>query len=174
MNPWQLAKDSESSHQVALFCWIAKAQQYGFKIADDERAYRQAAMSGSISDITPIPELAWIHHIPNGGTRGSDKRSAMIAGGQLKAEGVKAGVWDIFWPLSRWGNDEAVGSRCLCPGLYIEMKKPSLKSSKNPNAGLSEEQIAFGNFVYGQGYKLAVCYTWEEAAKEIEKYYLQS
>lgn len=170
MTPWQLSKDSESSQQIALFCWIAKAEKYGFAYANMESSYKTGLPPNNVG----IPELAWIHHIPNGGTRGSDKRSAMIAGGQLKAEGVKAGVWDIFWPLSRWDNGEAVGSRCLCPGLYIEMKKPSLKSSKNPNAGLSEEQIAFGNFAHSQGYTLAVCYTWEEAAKEIEKYYLQS
>jgi hypothetical protein len=162
MNPWQLAKDSESSQQIALFCWAAKAQQLGFNAADNADMYK-AARTIDVANMRPIIELAWLHHIPNGGSRGDTERTRMIAGGTLKAEGVKAGVMDVFWPLvrSEW-------SAC---GLYIEMKRPSLKTVKG--GGLSDDQIAFGNFVSSQGYRVVVCYTWLEAAAEIKKYYLQ-
>ena len=41
------------------------------------------------------PFLYLMHAIPNGGTR--DK----ITAGMLKAEGVKSGIPDVFWPVPR-------------------------------------------------------------------------
>lgn len=162
MNPWQLAKESESSHQIALFCWAAKAERYGFDVANHVSGYlREAHLVPA-----PIPELKWLYHCPNGGTRGDNAKSRAIAGGQLKAEGVKAGVWDLFWPLRRNQGIWAGSSFC---GLYIEMKRPSEKTTKT--GGLSEAQVEFGNFAYSQGYKVAVAYSWEEAAKIIEGYW---
>ena len=108
-----------------------------------------------------IPELKWLHHIPNGGGRGDSAKSAMIRGGQLKAEGVKAGVADLFLPVRRgqW------------PGLYIEMKKPAVKAKKEGIlGGVSDEQKQFGDFVMAQGYGWMVCYSWREAAQAIEQY----
>ncbi len=160
MNPWQLAKDSESSHQVALFCFVAKAMQYGFALAKTEVAYKYK--DPALLGVTyPVRELYWLHHIPNGGSRGDTARSAAIHGGQLKAEGVKAGVLDICWNLKR----------AQYSGLYIEMKRPSLKSAKNPQAGCSDEQLKFGEFVTSQGYYAVTCYTWLEAAEILEWYY---
>lgn len=156
MNPWQLAKTSESSQQVALFCFLAKAQSVGFGIAKQQDAYK---LNYGIPDDPAIPELKWLHHIPNGGTRGDNATSRAIAGGQLKAEGVKSGVHDLCWPLSR-------GAFC---GLYIEMKKPAEQNTKT--GGLSDNQVAFGDFVYSQGYFVRACYSWLEAAETIEWYY---
>jgi hypothetical protein len=76
MKPEQIAKDSESSHQQALFC--------------------MAALHLKI-----YPELQWMHHIPNGGARADDARGNAIRGGKLKAEGVKEGIPDIFLPVAR-------------------------------------------------------------------------
>lgn len=78
MKPEQLAKDSESSQQQALFCWAAL-------------------------QLNRFPELEWLHHIPNGGARGDNERSNMIRGAKLKAEGVKEGVPDVFLPVARGG-----------------------------------------------------------------------
>lgn len=52
------------------------------------------------------PELKWIHHCPNGGSRktGEAKR--------LKAQGVKPGVPDLHLPIPKGAY----------AGLYIEMK----------------------------------------------------
>lgn len=160
MTPWQIAKDSESSHQIALFCFAAKSEKLGFKLAKTEDAYKYK--DPALLGVTyPIPELSFLHHCPNGGSRGDNAKSRAIAGGLLKAEGVKAGVLDIFWPLTK---------SVYC-GLYIEMKKPSLKSAKNPMAGCSDEQLEFGNFVTEQGYFAVTCYTWVEAAEILEWYY---
>lgn len=166
MNPWQLAKESESSHQIALFCFLAKAEKYGFGAARVPGNYKLADGVLNAKLVEPVPELKWLHHIPNGGSRGDNAKSRAIAGGQLKAEGVKAGVLDLFWPLRRNQGIWAGSSFC---GLYIEMKRPSEKTTKT--GGLSEAQVEFGNFAHGQGYKVAVAYSWEEAAKIIEEYW---
>lgn len=52
------------------------------------------------------PELALLHHIPNGGSRG--KKEAV----KLKRMGVLAGVSDLHLPVAKAGYN----------GLYIEMK----------------------------------------------------
>lgn len=158
MTPWQIAKDSESSHQVALFCWAAKAQAVGFAIANHPDAYK---LPLGIPDDPAIPELKWLHHIPNGGSRGDNAKSRAIAGGQLKAEGVKSGVFDLFWPLPKLAYH----------GLYIEMKKPAEKRQDRYDAGCSDTQKEFGAYAHSQGYYVTVCYSWLEAAKVIQDYY---
>lgn len=57
--------------------------------------------------VSKYPELALLYHIPNGGSRRKSEA------GRFKAEGVKAGVPDLFLPAAR-GNFH---------GLYIEMKR---------------------------------------------------
>lgn len=159
MTPWQLAKDSESSQQQALFCFVAKATEIGFKAARDESQY---TLEKRVVLVDPVPALAWYHAIPNGGSRGDTMRSRAIEGGRMKAEGVRPGVLDTFWPLGRRDS--------YC-GLYIELKKPALKKDKTPLSGLSAEQKAFGEFVIAQGYSCHVAYTWLEAAEILEWYY---
>jgi len=61
-----------------------------------------------------------IYAIPNGSSRGSNKRAAMIRGAQLKAEGVTRGVPDLHVP--EWG-------------LWIEFKRV-----KEAKPRLSKEQ----------------------------------
>lgn len=136
MQPSQIAKDSESSQQQALFC--------------------QANLH-----IQTYPELRWLHHIPNGGARADDVKGAAIRGAKLKAEGVKEGIPDVFLPVARgyWH------------GLYIEMKKPSLRPKRVGSAGgLSEKQMEFRDFAHKQGYGWVCCYDWEEAWKIIVDY----
>ena len=91
------------------------------------------------------PELKWIHAIPNGGHR--HIRVAM----KMKAEGVKAGVWDIFVPV-------AVNGKCGC---YIEMKYGSNKFTSN--------QVKFQHEV-GDAYEWYCCYSAIEAAHAIGEY----
>jgi hypothetical protein len=94
-----------------------------------------------------IPELAYLFAIPNGGFR--HKATA----GRLKAQGLKAGVPDTFWPVPR-------GSYC---GLWIEMKHGRNKPTR--------EQIRWLRFLESQGYMVAVCYTWTEASDIVELYW---
>ena len=93
-----------------------------------------------------IPELQWLHAVPNGGARNA------VTGARMKAEGVRKGVWDICWPFPCGGYK----------GLYIELKHGRNK--------LTPEQEAFGEFVRKQGYKTAVAYTAEKAIEILEEY----
>jgi hypothetical protein len=92
------------------------------------------------------PELDLLFAIPNGGHR--NKATA----GKLKAEGVKAGVPDLFLPVQRGGY----------AGLFIEMKagrnKPTL------------EQASWHLKLSHQGYRVSVCYGWEAARDLIVAY----
>lgn len=129
LTPEQLAQpNTEHAHQSALFCWIATAGAHVW------------------------PELSWAHAIPNGGAR--DVPTA----GRLKAEGVKAGVFDIFVPV-------AMGRY---HGMYCEMKKPGRQ--KDSNGGVSDIQKKFGLAMHSRGYHTVVCYNWLEARDEICKY----
>lgn len=161
MNPWQLAKSgTEHGEQTALFCFCAKAEKYGFAVAFAADSYKNGEHWKGITAY-PVPELKWFHAIPNGGNRGDTEKSRAIEGGRMKAEGVKSGVLDTFWPLKRGPFS----------GLYIEMKRKALKNEKNHLAGCSDSQIEFGQFVTNNNFVARVCYTWEEAAKALEWYY---
>lgn len=137
MTPEQLVKsDTEAAHQTALFAWAAL-------------------------NVNKWPELRWLHHIPNGGSRGNDVKSRAIRGGQLKAQGVKAGVADVCLPVKRGSYS----------GLYIEMKKPSEKPKREGSkGGVSNDQAEFGAFVKTQCFGWCVCYSWNEASEIIEQY----
>jgi hypothetical protein len=130
MKPSDLAKSgTESGHQRAVFAWAAL-------------------------NVARFPELKWLHHIPNGGSRGDDAKSRAIRGNALKAEGVRTGVSDISLPVKRGEYS----------GLYIEMKKPGKIK------GESAEQKEFGAFVKSQGFGYQVCDNWESAVALIEQY----
>ena len=153
-SPWQLSSSgSEHGEQAGLFCWLHVAANYGFKKACDPRSFTEKGFASSGPAHVAIPELAWVFAIPNGGSRGNDKRSAMIVGAQMKAEGVKSGVSDLMLPIPKHG---------LC-GLFIEMKRAD---GGTPSAN----QKAFGAFVKQQGYGFCICYGWIEAAEVIMRW----
>ena len=93
------------------------------------------------------PELRLMHTIPNGGLRNP------VVASKLKAEGVKAGVPDIFLPEARGGYH----------GLYIEMKR--IKGGR-----LSTEQAQWIADLLGQGYAVYKCEGWVKAKEIIESY----
>ena len=148
MTPWNIAKDSEDSHQAALFCWANTARRYGLREALIRESYNVVPQGHFI----PQPCLQLLHAIPNGGKR--DARTAA----KLKATGVKSGVYDVFLPVAR----------CGFHGLYVEMKKESERRKKN--GGLRDEQIGFGHAVREQGYATRVAYHWLEAVVFITEY----
>lgn len=98
----------------------------------------QKALFAWLAQQTDYPELKLAFAIPNGGLR--DK----VTAARLKAEGAKAGVWDIFLPVPRghWH------------GLFIEMKVG--------NNSLTDPQREFAEKLVGY-YAFIVCYSWEEA-----------
>lgn len=93
------------------------------------------------------PELDLMHHIPNGGKRSKSEAA------RFKAQGVKAGVPDIFLPCARGGYH----------GLYIELKRT--KGGK-----LSAAQKEWIDALRGQDYKVIVCYGFDEAREVIINY----
>lgn len=117
--------DDESGHQEALFSWAAYNMQH-------------------------MPELEYMHHIPNGGKR--DKATAIA----LKRQGVRAGVPDIHLPAPRGEYH----------GLYIELKAGSNSTTENQKRWLK--------YLAAAGYYTAVCYGWQIATELIEKYLLNT
>ena len=93
------------------------------------------------------PELKILHHVPNGGKR--DK----VTAARLSAEGVKPGVPDICLPVARSGYH----------GLYIELKRRT-------SGRVSAAQRWWIARLQEQGYRALVCYGWQQAREEIEKY----
>jgi hypothetical protein len=120
--PEQIARPgSEAAHQTALFAWAAL-------------------------NVYKWPELAWMFHIPNGGTRNP------VEAGFLKAAGVRAGVPDIFLPVARWGKH----------GLWIELKVKNNKPRKNQNEWMA--------MLVHLGYAGVTAYSWSEASDYIIRY----
>lgn len=92
------------------------------------------------------PELKWLHHIPNGGSR--NKQEAV----KLKQMGVKAGVSDLCLPYPK-------GIYC---GLYIEMKYGNNQHQKTQKEFLTDMAAA--------GHYVATCYSAEEAVNILTEY----
>lgn len=96
--------------------------------------------------VVAVPELMWLHHIPNGGWRNK------VVAGKLKSEGVKPGVADYFLPVARQGFH----------GLYIELKAQ--------DGRISDVQKQFRDFVLAQGYQYHLAKGWEDAYSSIKAY----
>lgn len=102
------------------------------------------------------PELALLFAIPNGAklpyTVNANGERFSRQGAFLRAEGMKAGVPDLFLSVARgrWH------------GLYIEMKRKGGK--------LSEAQVDMLARLQAEGYATAVPYSAEEAAAVLVRY----
>lgn len=86
-----------------------------------------------------MPELAWIHHSPNGGQRSG------FTGAQMKALGVKRGFPDLILPVAVNG----------ATGLAIEMKTTTGRTTP--------EQDGWLTHLTSQGWKCRVARSAEEA-----------
>lgn len=102
-----------------------------------------------------FPELEFCFAIPNGGKR--DK----ITAARMKAEGARPGVPDICLPARNAVSCHAIHGRFYL-GLFIEMKVGK--------GTASTEQLKYHTFLIEQGYRVAVCYSWIEAAQAVEQY----
>lgn len=112
-----------------------------YEAAEQIKLFRWAQfMSGK------YPVLELMHHIPNGGSRNKTEAA------NLKRQGVKAGVPDVFLPVPSVHYH----------GLYIEMKYGKNKPT--------EHQLLYIRELSKLKYKVAVCYGWESAAKVICEY----
>ena len=98
------------------------------------------------ADMSELPELQLLFAIPNGG-----QRHPAVAR-KLRDEGLRAGVPDLFLPVAR-GNYH---------GLFIEMKVGRNKPTAN--------QTGWIRALRWQGYRVEICYGYEEARVMIENY----
>ena len=89
-----------------------------------------------------------IFHVPNGGS------CNIVEASNLKKQGVKAGVPDLFLPFPNDGSH----------GLFIEMK------STRKGAKTSEAQNKWIKKLTEQGYKCAICHGFEEARACLDNY----
>ena len=85
--------------------------------------------------------------VPNGGARSA------VTGARLKAEGVLAGVPDVFLAFPAGGLH----------GLFIEMKRAK-------GGATSTAQKIVGEILSRAGYGVAVCHGWQDARGCIEQY----
>ena len=92
------------------------------------------------------PEMALIHHIPNGGKRGKAEAA------RFRAMGVLPGVADLFLPVSRCGYH----------GLYIEMK--------TLDGRITTEQKRFLSAASEQGFCCCVCFGADAAIAVLMQY----
>jgi hypothetical protein len=113
----------ESVEQEALFQWVAVMERQ-------------------------IPELALLHHIPNGGFRFKSTAAAM------KRQGVRPGVPDLCLPVAR-GRFH---------GLDIELKR------KGEGKATTENQDWWISALRAEGYRVEVCEGWEAARETILGY----
>ena len=119
----RLAQNSEHAEQVALMQWWELS-----------------------SHLFGIPEQL-LFAIPNGGQRN------LIVARKLKAEGVRAGVPDLFLAVPSMGYN----------GLFVEMKQAHAgRTSSAQNEMLS--------LLEAQGFRTAVCHGWRNAAFTIRAY----
>ena len=93
------------------------------------------------------PEVALLHHIPNGGRRNAREAH------NLRLQGVRAGVPDICLPVPRGGYG----------ALYIELKRKR-------GGRVSEQQRVWIDALNRAGNKAVVCCGFDEAKKAIEDY----
>lgn len=112
---------SEATEQRTLFQWAALVYQ-------------------------KYPELQWMFHIPNGGSRD------VIEAKHLKDQGTKSGVPDIFLPVPRGKYY----------GMFIEMKYGKNVLSENQKTWIAQMEVF--------GYRAVACYGFEEARGQIEEY----
>lgn len=133
IQPEDLLTGKEDGEQAALFCW--------------------AALS-----VGKYPQLAWLHSIPNGGSR------HIVEAMKFVATGTRKGVPDTFlpvpirqsWPTGIWH------------GCYIELKL--IKRRKEKDGGCSKDQLRWIDYLKQAGYYVKVCYGWEDARDTLVAY----
>ena len=118
----------------------------GYKRQHPEATAQQQVFEWALINRHKWPDLDMMFHIPNGGSRHP------IEAANLKRQGVKAGVPDIFLPVPRK----------IYHGLFIEMK-----AGKNKTTTAQDGWI---DALLAQGYAVAVCRGFDNAIAIIIEY----
>src|SRR4051812_30773109 len=123
------------------------------QIASSSEASHQMALFAWANEVKlQYPDLKRMFAIANGGFR------TKASGANLKAQGVKPGVSDIFLPVKRG----------IYLGLFIELKRPNIKIRK-ADAHIVEQNDWLDYFKQ-QGYGAIMCQGWIEARDTIVQY----
>lgn len=118
----------------------------GKYIGPSEDIVQQHIMEWTDLCSNTYPELSLLFHVPNGGWRGNAEA------GRLKAQGVKAGIPDLFLPVARGKYH----------GLFIELKVGKNKASANQTWWLKK--------LNEQGYRAVVCNGFDNATRCLKQY----
>lgn len=148
--PWEAAGvNLEHSHQVALFRWASMAENFGLAAAEDPLSYSLPGRALSYAkEADKIPELHWLHAIKNQG------HGDAIRGNRSRAEGVKAGVLDVFLPVPKFLS----ASTMLKAGWMGELKRPKgQRNAEGKTSAIQEEWITY----LSKSYSVSVCVGWE-------------
>jgi len=118
-------------------------EQAPYLVKRTEHAEQAAFIEWCERQKNTYPALAWLFAIPNGG-----KRHVTVAR-QMKAEGVRAGVPDLFLPTRRGPY----------AGLFLETKVKPNRTTR--------EQRTWLEHLEGEGYAAAVCYGCDELIETV-------
>ena len=147
MERYQLNKNGEGYADLTACKGIKRADKGNpVKPKTTEADEQKALMQWAKWQEGRYPELKLLYHCPNGGTRNK------LEAANLKRQGVKAGVPDLFLPVPRSPKH----------GLFIEMKVGRNKCTDNQKKWIRK--------LIEQGYEVKVCYSCEEAIQVIKKY----
>jgi len=156
LDPWSYAErcKSEAANQRALFMWSNMAYRFGLMAANNKSSYTlpNHAANDCLIHNDRVLQLKWLHAIHNQG------HGDAIRGANAKAEGVKAGVFDMFLPVPA---RLSVYNSCY-NGLYLE-----LKVGKNK---MSSIQTEFADDMTSAGYACECAWGWLNARDKILKY----
>lgn len=124
--------------------------------------HEQVALINKVRELEPAyPELELLFAVPNGGHRN------ISVAKKMKAEGVRAGVLDLFLPVARWPH----------PGCAIEMKAEYRYvdpdgQARTRRGSTSDAQDWWIEKLRAQGWRVEVCYS-AGAAMEVLLGYLR-
>lgn len=162
LDPWSYAEKSGSEHaaQASLFMWANMAYHFGLTAANERTSYTKAGVAKELlaarGDV--VPQLKWLHAIHNQG------HGDAIRGAKAKAEGVKAGVSDLFLPFPMRvgaGLNLALPGK-FYSGFYLELKVGNNKPS--------DIQLEFMAEMKALGYAADWATGWLEARQKILAY----
>ena len=148
-----LAADVRAELHAAYRLVDARAGKPAGGAAPSEHEEQVALFAWADANADRWPELRLMFSVPNGGHR----HPAVAA--QLKAEGVRPGVPDVFLPAVRPGPDGRVWG-----GLFVEMKR-----ADHSNGPTSEQRLWLER-LRNAGYMAAIAYGAKEAITIIENY----
>lgn len=162
--PWIYAETgTEYAHQVALFMWCNMAASFGLTAANTEKSYYEkgAAQAFLLYRKDQIEPLKWLYANKN-----AVGRNNPVVGARNVAEGVKAGVPDLFLPVPRPQLYHKPSA--LMHGLYIELKRPAAQGKRKGVVGSKQDDWA--DYLKSAGYAVEVCYGWETARDALLQY----